>query len=136
MALCPFILAETETDVFATTAEVVIGKVAEMLPAGIKRVGGTVVDGSLLKRLTTVPVEGATAVSVTVPVVVVPPVTVLGEIETKWTATDAPIANPELTVLPPKLAEILVVSAALILDVVMGKVTDELPAGINTVEGT
>jgi len=101
LALCPFKAAETETDVFTATAVVVIGNVAERLPAGMRSVGGTTVDGSLLKSVTVVPEAGATALSVTVPVVVVPPVTVLGEMLTTLTATDAPIPNPQLTVFAP-----------------------------------
>ena len=86
---------------FAPTAYVVMGNVAERLPAGISNVAGTWALGSELARVTVVPLAGATAVRVTEPVVTAPPITVLGETVTKCTATDAPIAKPHEVVFPP-----------------------------------
>jgi hypothetical protein len=56
--------------------------VAEILPAGINTVGGTWALGSVLASVTTVPVAGAAAFKNTDPSVLVPPVTVPGDITT------------------------------------------------------
>ena len=48
------------------------------VPEAIVKVGGTVADGELLESVTTAPPAGAGASSVTVPVTLVPPVTLVG----------------------------------------------------------
>ena len=62
------------------TTNVTTGKVADVCPARISTVGGTVAFKLLDERLTVTPPEGAAAVSVTVPVAGNPPMTVEGEI--------------------------------------------------------
>jgi hypothetical protein len=67
------------TDVFAVTAEVVAANVALVAPAATVMLAGTVTtDVLLLASDTTAPPAGETAVSVTVPVAALPPLTVVG----------------------------------------------------------
>ena len=67
------------TAVDAATAYVVTAKVAVALPDGTVTVAGTVAAaGLLLARSNAIPPAGARAVSVTVPMELVPPVTVAG----------------------------------------------------------
>src|SRR6266542_2484605 len=73
------------TGVEAVTALLVIGKVAVVSPARTPTLEGTVTAvGSLLVSVTIAPPVGAAAVSVTVPVAVAPPTTLIG-----FTASDA-----------------------------------------------
>ena len=60
-----------------------MAKVADVLPAGTVTDAGTVATVKLLARLTFNPPVGAVEVSVTVPVVEIPPTTVVG-----FTASD------------------------------------------------
>ena len=69
---------------------------------------------------------------VTVPVVLVPPVTLLGEIITECTAIDAAIVNPVVIEWVPKVAIIVTGSLDDTVEVVIEKVIDVLPAGIVT----
>lgn len=89
----------------AVTALVVTAKVVELLPAGMVMVAGTWAQGWVEFKEITVPPSGATALRVTVPTALVPPVTVPGEMDTMWTETEAPTTNPELTVLLPRVAD-------------------------------
>jgi len=69
-------LAVTVTDTDAVTGEVAIAKPALVAPAATVTLAGTVATAvSLLESVTTVPPEGAAAVSVTVPPTELPPVT-------------------------------------------------------------
>ena len=69
-------LAVTVTDTDAVTDEVAIVKPALVAPAATVTLAGTVATAVLLlESVTTVPPEGAAAVSVTVPLTELPPVT-------------------------------------------------------------
>jgi hypothetical protein len=65
-------------DVWLATLVVVMVKVVDMLPAGTVTLAGTVAAGSPLESVTTAPPEGAEVLSVTVPVELAPPVTLVG----------------------------------------------------------
>lgn len=71
--------AEIVTVVVLATPTVAISKVAEVLPAGIVTVAGTVAALLLLVRDTTVPPEGAVQSRLTVPVLPAPALTWLGD---------------------------------------------------------
>ena len=94
-----------EREVFTATAEVVMLKFADICPAGTATVAGTWAAALVELSVSTVPPGGEAPVRVTVPVELVPPVTELGVIVTKWTATEAPTMKPELTVFPFRVAE-------------------------------
>ena len=67
------------TLIFCFVAVVVIVKTFDIAPAGIKTVAGTLARVELLvARLTTTPPAGAALVSVTVPLALEPPRTVVG----------------------------------------------------------
>ncbi len=70
--------AEMLMAVWEPTSEVLIGKVALVEPAGTVTVGGTVTEVSWADNDTTAPPVGAGPLRVTVPVVLLPPTTVLG----------------------------------------------------------
>jgi hypothetical protein len=74
----PTALAEIVAVDFELTFVVLTTKVIEVFPAGIVTVAGTVAPLSLLARVTTKPPVGAAAEIFTVPVEVLPPVTVVG----------------------------------------------------------
>jgi len=69
---------EIVTGVEAATALVVTLKVAPVAPAATVTVDPTWADGSLLESATTAPPVGAAPLSVTVPVELFPPVTLVG----------------------------------------------------------
>ena len=69
---------------------------------------------------------------VTVPVVLVPPVTLLGETMTECTTTDAAIVNPVDIEWVPKVAVIVTGSLDDTLEVAIEKVIEVLPAAIVT----
>jgi len=69
------------TVVFELTVDVVAENVALVCPPATVINGGTFTLGSLLKRVTTSPPEGAALARFTVPVAVSPPLTVDGVIE-------------------------------------------------------
>jgi hypothetical protein len=69
-------------EVFAATPRVVTVNVAEVLPAATVTLAGTVAAAVLLlERVTTAPPVGAAPLSVTVPVELFPPTTVVGLID-------------------------------------------------------
>ena len=69
------------TGVLAETGDVVTVKVAWVWPAATVTMGGTwAVDGLPVARVIDIPPAGAAELSATVPVAVVPPVTLAGEI--------------------------------------------------------
>jgi hypothetical protein len=70
------------TDSLAETLDVVIGKVAVVLPERTVTDTGTWRSGLLEVSVTTVPPLGAGLLIATVPVLVAPPVTELGEADT------------------------------------------------------
>ena len=118
------------------TGEVVMLKFAADCPAGTVIVAGTWEAESLELKVTTVPPAGAVPLRVTVPVELVPPVTELGEIVTKWIATEAPTMKPELTVLLFKVAEKFTHTFELDPEVVILNDFEVCPAGTVTLNGT
>ena len=70
--------AEIVAVAFEPTLVVLTVNVADVLPAGIVRVAGTVASWELLPRVTTMPPVGAAPVRVTVPVDDLPPTTLEG----------------------------------------------------------
>ena len=66
------------------TVLVVTGKLAEVWPAGIVTMPGGVAVVLLVDRVAVIPSGGAGLLRKTVPVALVPPVTVAGLIETDW----------------------------------------------------
>ena len=77
LAVVPFADAEIVA-VALEPATVATVKLALVCPAATVTLAGTVAAALLLDNVTTVPPLGAAAVRVTVPVELVPPVTVLG----------------------------------------------------------
>lgn len=76
------------TVVDVVTTAVVAGKVMELAAAEIVTEAGTVATlGLLLVRLTTAPPASALALSVTVPVELMPPTTAVGLTATEFTAS-------------------------------------------------
>lgn len=65
-------------DVWLATPLVVTVNVVDVLPAGTVTLTGTVAAGFPLESVTTAPPLGAAALSVTVPVELAPPVTLVG----------------------------------------------------------
>lgn len=80
-------------DVWLATALVVTVNVVDVLPAGTVTLAGTVAAGFPLESVTTAPPLGAAALSVTVPVELVPPVTLVG-----FSVTEASTADGGSTV--------------------------------------
>ena len=78
----PPALAVIVTGVDEATAEVVIGKFALVAPAVTVTLDGTVAAVALLERETGNPPAGAPDVSLTVPVALLPPVTLVGLTDT------------------------------------------------------
>jgi hypothetical protein len=71
-------VAEIDALVFEVTAVVFTVKVADVLPAGIVTVDGVVAEATLLDNEMASPPVGAAEVMVTVPVLVLPPLTEVG----------------------------------------------------------
>ncbi len=86
------------------TPTVVAVKVCDVLPAGIITLAGTVTDGSELLKETVIPPVGAAWVIVTVPVELVPPVTVAGLKLTPVTVNEDTIVTFPITVIKPVVA--------------------------------
>ncbi len=112
-------MAEIVTTVEAVTAFVVIRNPALVAPAGTVTVAGTVVLGSLLLNVTTVPPLGAGPFRVTVfvPVTCVPPITETGYSETPDNATGFTV-RLDGTVIPLYVAD-TVTGVVTVTDVVL-----------------
>ena len=78
VTVTPFAVAEIVADLGPLTAVVLTTKVAEVFPAGIVAVAGTEAEVKVLDNLTTKPPVGAWPPRVTVPLLGVPPATVVG----------------------------------------------------------
>ena len=111
-------------------------KRALVLPAGTVTLDGTVaIEVLLLDRATTVPPEGALALSVTVPVELPPPVTLAGfKANDETVAVEAPGLTVKFadTLAPPDWAKIGAVQVVVVLVVLTVKLALVLPAGTVT----
>jgi hypothetical protein len=120
----------------ATGAAVVAMNVVLVWPAGMVTLAGTVTDALLLFRPMATPPDVAAALMVTVPVTLPPPPMIaVGVTEIEATETGL-ICNVLLSVVDPKVAEIVTGVATVVTEVVTANDPDEDPAGIVTVAGT
>jgi hypothetical protein len=92
-------VADTVAMVALATALVVIVKLAVVVPAATVTLAGIVADVLLSDKVTTAPPLGAGPFSVTVPVELVPPVTVVG-FRVKELSAGGLIVNPACTLAP------------------------------------
>lgn len=120
---------------FAETATVLTVNVAEVAPAATVTVAGTVADVELELRLTGYPPVGAALEMVTVPVLLVPPTTLVGFNVTLLTVGPSTMSGPVILVVPT-CAPMLAVTVLTTPLVVAVKVAVEEPAGTGTVPGT
>jgi len=129
------VVAVITTLVSAPVTSVVAVKRAVVAFAGTVTVAGTLTSGFALTNVTTVPPAGAADCNVTIPGVVKPPVTALGEKVTERTTGAAMTSVPALVV-PLTVARMEALTLALTARVVT--ITDALtaPAGIVTFAGT
>lgn len=132
----PFAAAVTVTFAFSATGRDVSSKVAVVAPAGTVTVAGTVPRLALLEvRFTTKPPVGATLLSVTVPVALLPPTTEAGA-NVRSVNAGALIARFAVPDLPLAVAVIVAVTGAATPVVVTVKVPVVAPAATVTVAGT
>ncbi len=137
MVTAPYV-AEIVTLVVFVTGIVVIRNPTLLDPAGTVTVAGTVLLGSLLVKVTRIPPTGAGPVSVMafMPVIGVPPTTVVGYnvIPDKATGMTVTVL---VTVMPSYVAEIVTCVLDVTDDVVMRKVGETVwPAGTVTLAGS
>jgi hypothetical protein len=125
-------------DVGEVTPPVVTVKVRLVDPAATVTLEGTVTVLELSDSATTAPPEGATALSRTVPVEELPPVTVVGLRDTELSATvDVRVTlNDANWVVLPRDAESCTVVVLASGEVATGNVAWVAPAGTATVSGT
>src|SRR4051794_29282275 len=128
------------TGVFAVTADVVTVKFACVWPAGTLTIGGGwATAGFPVESVTDRPPLGAAEVRATVPVALLPPGTLAGEIASVASegavAAAARLTKADL-VTPPAVASTSTVVKTLVGVVVIGKLDELLPAGTLTVGGT
>ena len=129
-------VAETITGVDTVTVAVVAVNVCELLPAGTVMPAGTVtIEGLALISETNTPPAGATALMLTVPVEVVPPVTFAGMKLTRTTGGGRMVTIAVTIVVPVVAVTVTVVDVLTGFAVTM-KVCALLPAGILTEAGT
>lgn len=128
--------------VAAVTTVVLMLKVADVAPAATVTLGGTKAAPLLLARLTTV-AAGAAALNVTLPWTAFPPTTVLADKVNDDNESGVGVGSPGVTVTltlrrPSWLLRIRMstVWVDLTVLVVAVNMTLELPAGMNTFEGT
>ena len=84
--------------VFDVTADVLTVKVAEVLPAGMVIVVGTVAEDPVAERAMASPPVGAPILIVTVPMLVLPPTTDVG-----LSVTDLTVGGVSVTVVVPEM---------------------------------
>ena len=127
------------TDVAVVTAVVAIGKFAVSAPAATVTLAGTLATVALLlDSVTTAPPAGAAVVKVTVPVLAVPPATLVGVTVNKDkldAAGGGLTVNTAVRVTPAKVAEIVTGVEAVTAVVVMVKVALVAPAATVTLAG-
>lgn len=117
-------------------ASVVIEKVAEVAPAVTVTTAGTVAADVLLEfSVTKIPPDGATPLSVTVPVEAVPPVTVVGYSDTPITAGAEMVSDAALDEVPNAAVIVAIVDVDTGLELIANAAEVE-PAGTVTVVGT
>jgi hypothetical protein len=128
--------------VVALTAVVLTMKLAELAPAAIVTLAGTVATALLLASVTTV-ADGAAAFNVTVPWTEFPPTTELDDNVSADNASGAGVGVPGVTVTtrsrrPSWLLRILIRTFWVVVTflAVALNLTDDAPAGMNTLEGT
>ena len=122
------------TFVVAEAAVVVIVNVVEVVPAGTVTSPGTVTFEALDDNMTAVPPLGAGPLMVTVPVLGLPPGTVVGEHASPRTSGGFTV-KVVVTETNPIEAVIVAVAAFVTGTVVIEKVADEAPAGTVTLNG-
>jgi hypothetical protein len=112
-------------------------KLADVCPAPMVTVASTWTSGLLLARLTTNPPAGAGAFRVTVPVSPDPPITTLADrVSPDTQITGLTVTEMEAPAQPFTLAVILARTLLRTVPVVMLKVAEICPAGMNTVAAT
>ena len=126
--------AVTVTLVEKKTLEVVIVKVAVLLPAGTVTLEGSCAAVLLSDSETTIPPLGALPVSVTVPMEELPPVTEVGLTLTELRATGL-IVKVVCTVFPLKVADSVDVTVLVTVLVVTVKLPVVEPAATDTLAG-
>ena len=130
------------TDVAVVTAVVAIGKFAVSAPAATVTLAGTLATVALLlDSVTTAPAAGAAVVKVTVPVLALPPATLVGltvnkdKLDAAGGAGGGLTVNTAVRVTPAKVAEIVTGVEAVTAVVVMVKVALVAPAATVTLAG-
>src|SRR6266850_3110214 len=124
------------TAVEAATALVLTGKVALVAPAGTVTLPGTVAAELLLDSVTCVPPPGAGPSSVTVPVELLPPVTVVGFTASEVRRTLGTTVRVAVRVAPPYDAEMVADVDAATAVVLTVNVALVAPAGTVTLPDT
>ena len=100
---CLAVIVELEAE---PTSAVEIVKLADVIPCGIVTVAGTVAPELLELRVTTSPPSGAGALTVTVPVELLPPTRFAG-LKLRLKAGAGLMARPAVRVVAPRVAEIV-----------------------------
>ncbi len=121
--LDPFAVAVTDTTASDVTAVVDTAKVAAVCPAGTTTIDGADAAELFQDNATDTPPDGAALVSVTVPVVCVPPMTVVG-LNVTDVGEIALMFKPFETVVPDATALIVAVVSAVTPEVVTVNVPD------------
>jgi hypothetical protein len=132
----PLYVAVMLTTVVWLTGTVVTAKLADDAPERTVTLdGGLATPGLLLESATEIPPAGAGPLSVTVPVELWPPVTVVGDKDRDLSAGGVTVSVAVLAG-PPLTAEIVTGVELFTAKVVMGKTAVFMPAGTVTLEGT